>query len=51
MEGPTAVTWNYTIRHWLPNDENGTKAGYDFNTTIRGTDFNVDTNTIWVAGT
>ncbi len=48
--GAPNVTWNYSIAYTLPNDINGTFAGYDFNTTLRGIDFNADTNTIWTYG-
>jgi len=40
-------TLQFSIAFTLPNDSNGTKAGYDINTSLRGNDFNVDTNTIW----
>lgn len=45
--GSTLVPWRYSISYLVPNDSNGTRAGYDVNASIRGRDFNVDTNTIW----
>lgn len=45
--GSTLVPWKYSIAYTVPNDSNGTRAGYDVNATLRGLDFNVDTNTIW----
>lgn len=45
--GSPLVPWRYSISYLMPNDSNGTRAGYDVNATIRGVDFNVDTNTIW----
>lgn len=50
LSGDTQVNWKYTLAYTTPNDSNGTRAGYDFNTTIRGIDFNSDTNTIWTYG-
>lgn len=50
INGAPTIPWTYAITYALPNDLNGTRAGYDINTTIRGADFNVDTNTIWTYG-
>lgn len=47
LVGSALVPWRYAISYLLPNDSNGTRAGYDVNASIRGRDFNVDTNTIW----
>ena len=50
LVGSPLIPWHYSISYEMPNDANGTRAGYDINTTIRGADFNVDTNTIWTYG-
>lgn len=48
LRGDLNVTWTYAVSIQLPNDENGTRGGWDVNSTFRGKDFNVDTNTVWV---
>ncbi len=50
ISGAPTVPWTYSITYAMPNDANGTRAGYDINTTIRGSDMNIDTNTIWTYG-
>ncbi len=50
IRGNTNVEWSYAVSATYLNDLNGTRMGYDIDTTIRGNDMNIDTNTIWTWG-